>query len=64
MAAFRNSMLCYNCRYEPCPMNFELTIFGEEPKVVERKKFTFECTSTGGNPPSVFSYGKLYSTFR
>ena len=41
------------------PRKLELAIYGEEPKVVEGKEFTFECSSTGADPSSVFSYGKL-----
>ena len=42
------------------PKNLKLTIFGEEPKVVEGKEFTFECSSTGAVPSSDYKYGKLH----
>ena len=41
------------------PKNLQLTISGEEPKVLEGKEFTFECSSTGAVPPSDYRYGKL-----
>ena len=29
----------------------------------EGQEFTFECKSTGATPPSVYSYGKLFTFF-
>ena len=45
------------------PKNLQLTLSVEESAVFEGQEVTFKCKSTGATPPSVYSYGKLFTFF-